>query len=61
MHPISTLPPAICSTLRLFSYAWRAVLLVLLPPTNCRDLETLAQYVSEAFDELEHTILRRPA
>ena len=60
MHPISTLPPSNLLNITLFSYGGE-LFFGFIATDELPDLETLAQYVSEAFDELEHTILRRPA
>ncbi len=60
MHPISTLPPSNLLNITLFSYGGE-LFFGFIATDELPDLEYLSQYVSEAFDELEETILRRPA
>lgn len=60
MHPISTLPPSNLLNITLFSYGGE-LFFGFIATDELPDLEFLAQYVAEAFDELEQTILHRPA
>ncbi len=60
MHPISTLPPSNLLNITLFSYGGE-LFFGFIATDELPDLECLAQYVSEAFTELEETVLRRPA
>jgi diacylglycerol O-acyltransferase len=60
MHPISTLPPSNLLNITLFSYGGE-LFFGFIATDELPDLECLAQYVSEAFTELEKTVLHRPA
>lgn len=60
MHPISTLPPSNLLNITLFSYGGE-LFFGLIATDELPHLEKLAQYVSEAFSELENTVLHVPA
>ena len=55
MHPISTLPPSNLLNITLFSYAGD-LFFGLIATDELPNLERLADYVTEAFTELEHSV-----
>jgi len=60
MHPISTLPPSNLLNITLFSYGGE-LFFGFIATDELPELDRLAQYVSEAFTELESTVLHASA
>ena len=59
MHPISTLPPSNLLNITLFSYGGE-LFFGLIATEELPQLDRLARYISEAFTELEATVLNTP-
>ena len=57
MHPISTLPPSSLLNITLFSYAG-TLFFGMVASDALPDLQSLSDYVNQAFDELEHCVVK---